>query len=141
MHKYIISKLNLLKIEYLFEFDKDTLMFNLDFTNKKINFSLADMTSISYKVECIYEIEYINLIVRFSNDDDILSIQFPSEYDISLLYVIDIYNKIKEEFQFKHSDEYNQIRLKHYNNEKVNYDGNINRLRDKYEDIWDLIKL
>ena len=99
------------------------------------------MTSISYKVECIYEIEYINLIVRFSNDDDILSIQFPSEYDISLLYVIDIYNKIKEEFQFKHSDEYNQIRLKHYNNEKVNYDGNINRLRDKYEDIWDLIKL
>jgi hypothetical protein len=148
--QYIISKFNLSKVEYLLTFDKNTLMVHIEFPNQKIDFSLVDITEIFcdisyYKLQSTdSEHGNINFGIKSvikeeeeENEEISYLIKFPTEHKISTLYVIDLYEKVKKIYEFKHTDEYDDIRLKQFIHE-YKITNNIDDLHYKYRDIADV---
>jgi hypothetical protein len=146
--EYEIKQFNFNQIEYLFEFNKDTLMIHIEFPNIKIDFSLVDITEIFcdisyYKLQST-DSEHGNInfgiksvIDEEENEEISYLIKFPTEHKISTLYVIDLYEKVKKIYEFKHTDEYDDIKLKQFIHE-YKITNNIDDLHYKYHDIADV---
>jgi hypothetical protein len=128
--EYKITDMNLTIVKYLLTFDKNTLMVHIEFPNKKIEFSFVDIYRIYCDITFSEDCEQVVFGIRDKDENDILLIQFPNEYKISGLYVMDLYEKVKELYKFKQTNEYKQIRLEQYKNDKSN---DIQNIIEKYE--------
>jgi len=128
--KYEITNMNLTIVKYLLTLNMNTLMVHIEFPNQKIEFSFVDIHRIYCDITFSEDCEQVVFGIRDKDENDILLIHFPNEYKISVLYVMDLYEKVKELYNFKQTNEYKQIRFEQYKNDESN---DIRDITEQYE--------
>jgi hypothetical protein len=91
------NDIDLSDIKYLFYFNNENKIFQIDFNSIHIEFPLKDIQTIACVIS--YDVDGENISITIVYSDDIFNnhvINFPIEDEISIMYATNLYSKIRK---------------------------------------------